>query len=66
MTSVVHSPIILDDGTIACICGSGVQHWYSGNDWDTALVCQRTSTPIANRAYANKLYAEASKLIGTL
>ena len=64
--SKVHKAIVLADGTIRCICGSGVQHWYPNYDWETALVCRRSSTPIANRETAKALYAEATQLIGTL
>ena len=64
--TVYHAPIILSDGTIQCSCGSTVQHWYPSHDWDTALVCHDSGTPIANRGYAARLYAQATELVGTL
>ncbi|MDE2986643.1 MAG: hypothetical protein OXT70_01145 [Chloroflexota bacterium] len=54
----LHRPVIGDDGRPECSCGSAVTEWHPEHDWDTALVCYRSQTPIATRAAEAALYSE--------
>lgn len=58
MTARLHRPVIGDDGRPECSCGSGVTEWHPQHDWDTALICYRSQTPIADRAAEAALYRE--------
>lgn len=54
----LHRPVIDDDGRPACSCGSTVEQWHPAHEWDTALVCYRSSTPIATAAHLTQVLKE--------
>ena len=51
-----HTPHIAADGYPTCSCGGPVSEWYPTHAWETALVCIRTQTAIADRLTADRLY----------